>query len=144
MERSIRAASALSLVLATSLVAQATPPVRDTVRRDSTRFTALPAIRSEATRIERQIFDQAPNVGHLDLFTGAFPAAYGNRLSSVLDVRSAEEGRPGMHGTANVSLIASTASLGSTSEDGNRTWMVGARRTYIDKMVGLLTPNELP
>ena len=85
-----------------------------------------------------------PMVGRVDLFTGAFPAPYGNRLSSVLDVRSAEEARSGLHGTANVSLIASTASLGSSIRDGRGTWMLGGRRTYIDKAVELLTPERVP
>ncbi len=35
--------------------------------------------------------------------TGGFPARYGGRLSSVLDVHSAEEVRAGVHGTAEVS-----------------------------------------
>jgi hypothetical protein len=85
-----------------------------------------------------------PMVGRVDLFTGAFPAAYGNRLSSVLDVRSAEETRSQVHGTANVSLIASTASLGSSIQDGRGSWMIGGRRTYIDLATKLLAPDELP
>jgi hypothetical protein len=219
MRRPIRDCFTISLLyLSSSLGAQATPPARDTVKRDSLRATTLAPITSEATRIERQIFDQGPNVGHLsvggkelsvaprffseadllravqllpgveakndfsagmsvrggesdqnlvlldgyplynpfhlgglfgtfidpmvgrvDLFTGAYPAVYGNRLSSVLDVRSAEETRPGIHGSANVSLIASTISFGKTRDDGRDSWMIGARRTYIDKMVSTLT-----
>lgn len=202
---------------------QVTPPKPDTTRRDSTKVTSLPAVRTIDTRIERQIFDEAPNVGRLsvsgkdlsgaprffseadllrtiqllpgvearndfnagmnvrggesdqnlvlldgypiynpfhlgglfgtfieptvgrvDLFTGAFPAAYGGRLSSVLDVRSAEEVREGLHGTANISLIASTGSLGSSFHETRGSWMIAGRRTYIDKMVSLLTPNEVP
>ena len=50
-------------------------------------------------------------VGGIDLLTGAFPARYGGRLSSVLDVRSAEEPRPGMHASADVSVLAATGRM---------------------------------
>lgn len=85
-----------------------------------------------------------PTVGRVDLFTGGFPAPYGGRLSSVLDVGSATEERPGVHGTANVSLIASSGSVGSPIRNGAGSWMVAARRTYIDKAVEMLTPERMP
>ncbi len=40
-----------------------------------------------------------PTVGDITLMTGGFPARYGSRLSSVLDVHSADEARAGLHGT---------------------------------------------
>src|SRR5213076_3348049 len=44
-----------------------------------------------------------PTVHDVTLMTGGFPARYGGRLSSVLDVHSAEDVRGGMHGAAEVS-----------------------------------------
>src|SRR5206468_8237099 len=46
------------------------------------------------------------SVGGIDLVTGAFPARYGGRLSSVLDVHSAEDIRSGIHGTTDVSVLS--------------------------------------
>ncbi len=85
-----------------------------------------------------------PTVGDVTLITGGFPARYGGRLSSVLDVHSAEEVRPGLHGTAEVSLLSSTGALGGAFNGGKGTWMVAGRRTYADKFVAAISTNELP
>jgi hypothetical protein len=86
--------------------------------------------------------DQA--VGSVDMLVGGFPAEYGGRLSSVLDVHTREPERPGVHGTAGVSLLTSSLTLGGTVDDGRGAWTVAARRTYIDKVVGALTSKTLP
>ncbi len=216
-----RGTSLMLVGICSAHAAAQTPP--DTVKRDTTRVTTLGPMRTEASRIERQIFDQIPAVGRLsvgaeelkaaprffseadllrtvqllpgvearndfsagmnvrggeadqnlvlldgypiynpfhlgglfgtfvepmvgrvEVFTGAFPASYGNRLSSVLDVRSATEARQGVHGTANISLIASQMSLGSSFATGMGSWKVAGRRTYIDQAVKTLTPEEMP
>jgi hypothetical protein len=84
-----------------------------------------------------------PTVGRVDLSAGSLPVRYGGRLSSVLDVVSAEESRRGLHGTADVSLLATTASIGSALENGG-SWMIAARRTYADVIADLFKPNSLP
>ncbi|HEX9562794.1 MAG TPA: TonB-dependent receptor [Gemmatimonadaceae bacterium] len=82
-------------------------------------------------------------VRDVTLMTGAFPARYGGRLSSVLDVRSAVEARPGMHGSAEVSLLGATGALaGPLGSTGS--WMVAARRTYADKVVRSFSTEVLP
>ena len=83
-------------------------------------------------------------VGGIELMTGAFPARYGGRLSSVLDVRSAEEGRPGVHGSADLSVLAATGRLAGASPDGRATWSIAGRRTYADAVVSAFTTNALP
>lgn len=85
-----------------------------------------------------------PTVSDVTLMTGGFPARYGGRLSSVLDVRSAEEVRPGVHGTAEVSLLASTGELGGAFAGGKGIWMVAGRRTYADKFVSAISSDQLP
>jgi hypothetical protein len=85
-----------------------------------------------------------PMVGDITLMTGGFPARYGGRLSSVLEVNSAEETRPGLHGTGEVSVLASTLQLGSAFAGGKGSWSIGGRRTYADKFVELISTNELP
>ena len=74
-----------------------------------------------------------PMVDRVDFMTGGFPARYGGHLSSVLDVRSREEVRTGVHGRADVSLIATTLALGGGMQGGRSSWNVAARRTYADK-----------
>jgi hypothetical protein len=85
-----------------------------------------------------------PMVDRVDFMTGAFPARYGGRLSSVLDVRSAKEPRPGMHGRADVSMLATTVALGRGMQGGRGTWTVAARRTYADKFADLIKKGSLP
>src|SRR4029078_9469938 len=59
-----------------------------------------------------------PMVGGITLMTGGFPARYGGRLSSVLEVNSAEEARPGLDGTSEVSVLAHTFELGGAVPRG--------------------------
>ncbi len=85
-----------------------------------------------------------PTVSDVQLLTGGFPARYGGRLSSVLDVRSADETRSGIHGDADLSVIASTLELGSAFDQGKGSWMIAGRRTYADEFVKLISTNQLP
>ena len=83
-------------------------------------------------------------VGGIELMTGAFPARYGGRLSSVLDVRSAEEMRPGVHGSADVSALAGTARLSGSFGGERGTWSVAGRRTYADALTSIFTNDIFP
>jgi hypothetical protein len=91
--------------------------------------------------------DQA--VAGVDLSVGGFPAEFGGRLSSVLDVRPRAEERRGVHGAATVSLLSASGgvggALGALPDGSTRTsWNVAVRRTYLDAMVGALSDRTLP
>lgn len=83
-------------------------------------------------------------VDRVDLTAGGFGPAFGGRLSSVLDVSSHEEGRPGTHGTVEVSLLSSSATLGGSASSGRVSWNLAARRTYADRVIGAVTDQEFP
>ncbi|HKH90240.1 MAG TPA: TonB-dependent receptor [Gemmatimonadaceae bacterium] len=83
-------------------------------------------------------------VGGIELLTGAFPARYGGRLSSVLDVRSAEELRPGVHTTADISALGATARMAGGFGGGTGTWSIAGRRTYADAVQSIFTDNVFP
>ena len=83
-------------------------------------------------------------VGGIELMTGAFPARYGGRLSSVLDVRSAEDARRDMHGSLDVSALAATGRLAGSIGGGRGTWSVAGRRTYADAVTTIFTNNIFP
>ena len=85
-----------------------------------------------------------PMVGRVELFTGSLPSRFGGRLSGALDVHSAVPADDQKHGTAELSLISTYASLGRTFDDGNGEWMVAARRTYADAVVNLFKRNGFP
>lgn len=85
-----------------------------------------------------------PTVGEVSLHLGGFSAEYGGRLSSVLDVRSAEEERPGVHGTAGISLLASSLALSGALPDRGTSWTVAGRRTYADMLARAFSDLVLP
>lgn len=78
------------------------------------------------------------------LLTGPLPAQYGGRLSSVLDVRSGDEPRGGVHGRADLSVLSATAQLGGGANAGRSGWAVAARRTFADQVVALAGNDQLP
>jgi hypothetical protein len=83
-------------------------------------------------------------VGSIDLLTGGFGAAYGGRLSSILDVKSADADRTGLHGSLGVSVISSSLSIGSASSDMRSGWTLSGRRTYADKLVAAVSDRTFP
>jgi len=83
-------------------------------------------------------------VGGVELLTGAFPARYGGRLSSVLDVRSAVELRPGVHTTADLSALGATARFAGGFAGGRGSWSVAGRRTYADAVQSIFTDDIFP
>ncbi|MFZ5517747.1 MAG: TonB-dependent receptor [Candidatus Zhuqueibacterota bacterium] len=66
----------------------------------------------------------------VELIKGGFPAAYGGRLSSVLDVVNKEGNRQEFQGVARLSLLSATTTLEGPWKKGS--WMVSGRRTYLD------------
>ena len=85
-----------------------------------------------------------PTVGDVVLHVGGFSAEHGGRLSSVLDVQSAEEQREGVHGTIGVSLLATSAALSGARSAEGLTWSVAGRRTYADALARVFTDDVLP
>jgi hypothetical protein len=83
-------------------------------------------------------------VGGIELITGAFPARYGGRLSSVLDVRSADDARPGVHASADLSVLGATARVSGAFGTDRGSWSVAARRTYADAFTSMFTDDILP
>jgi hypothetical protein len=83
-------------------------------------------------------------VGGIELMTAAYPARHGGRLSSVLDVRSADETRGGANATIDVSAIGATAKVGGVVESGRGMWSLAGRRTYADAATAAFTRNVFP
>jgi len=73
-------------------------------------------------------------VGMVELIKGGYPAQYGGRLSSVLDVTNRQGNRNYHQGVARLSLIASSATLEGPWKIGNQSgsYMGSFRRTYVD------------
>jgi hypothetical protein len=86
----------------------------------------------------------ADAVEDVEFATGAFPAEYGGRLSSVMDVavRPGRSDRLGLRG--NVSLISSKALLEGPVPGTGASVLLAARRTYADALIGALSSETMP
>ncbi|MBE2279015.1 MAG: TonB-dependent receptor [Ignavibacteriaceae bacterium] len=72
----------------------------------------------------------------ISLIKGAFPAEFGGRLSSVLDITMKEGTKEKFKGTINISNISSRMSVeGPVNE--NSSYILSARIMYLDKMLQL-------
>lgn len=98
------------------------------------------------------ILDEAPvyNANHLfgffsvfngdalksvELIKGGFPARYGGRLSSVIDLQMKDGNKEKIHGEAGIGLIAGRFTLEGPIIKNKCSFLVSARRTYIDALV---------
>ncbi len=68
----------------------------------------------------------------VELYKGGFPAQFGGRLSSVLDVKLREGNRNENDVSGGVGLIASRLTLEGPIQKGKSSYLVSGRRTYVD------------
>ncbi|MCD4694815.1 MAG: TonB-dependent receptor [Bacteroidales bacterium] len=66
------------------------------------------------------------------LVKGGFPARYGGRLSSVLDIRMKEGNSKEFHGEGSIGIIATKLTLEGPIIKDKTSFIVSGRRTYID------------
>ena len=71
-------------------------------------------------------------VKDVKLFKGGFPAQYGGRLSSVIDVKLKEGNNKEFAGQGGLGLIASRLTLEGPIQKGRSSFIVSGRRTYFD------------
>jgi len=74
----------------------------------------------------------ADAINSVKLVKGGFPAHYGGRLSSVIDIRMKEGNLKEFHGEGSVRLISSKLSLEGPIIKDKTSFIVSGRRTYID------------
>jgi hypothetical protein len=72
-------------------------------------------------------------VKDVEVLKGGYPAEYGGRLSSVLNVTNVDGDRVKMHGKCSMSLVSSR--ITTEGPIGNGSWFLSGRRTYIDQLI---------
>lgn len=72
----------------------------------------------------------------MSLHKGAYPAQYGGRLGSVLDVHNRDGNRKTFQATGGVSLISGRLTLEGPAPRGS--WMVSGRRTYMEPILSII------
>jgi len=71
-------------------------------------------------------------IQNVSLIKGGFPARYGGRLSSVLDIRMKEGNMNEFHGEGSVGIISSKLTLEGPIKKGKTSFIISGRRTYAD------------
>jgi hypothetical protein len=80
----------------------------------------------------------------IKLIKGAFPAEYGGRLSSVLDMTMREGTKEKISGSAGISLINSRLTVEGPITD-NASFMLSGRRMYLDLvLLAAVDPDQAP
>jgi hypothetical protein len=71
-------------------------------------------------------------VKNMELYKGGFPARFGGRLSSVLDIQMKDGNKERFAGEAGIGLISSRLTLEGPIVKDKASFLVSGRRTYID------------
>ncbi len=71
-------------------------------------------------------------INSVQLIKGGFPARYGGRLSSVIDIRMKEGNAKKFHAEGSIGIVASKLTLEGPIYKDKTSFIVSARRTYID------------
>lgn len=81
-------------------------------------------------------------VDGIDLMTGGFSAAYGNKMSGVLEIRSRRVPPAKRRLSTAISLFNARALAEGTFNQNKGSWLVSARRGYLDLLLKLAGANE--
>lgn len=71
-------------------------------------------------------------IKHVELTKGGFPAQFGGRLSSVLEVNMKEGNLKEFHGSGGIGLLAANLTLEGPIVKDKASFMISGRRTYSD------------
>jgi len=74
----------------------------------------------------------ADAIKNVTLYKGSFPARFGSRLSSIVDIRMKDGNDQSYHGSASVGLLSAKFQVEGPIVKGKTTFNVSARRTYYD------------
>lgn len=75
---------------------------------------------------------------HVELIKGGFPARYGGRISSVLNLTMKEGNLKEFAGEASIGILSSQVTLEGPLKKDRASFLVAARRTYMEPLVALV------
>lgn len=84
----------------------------------------------------------ADAIKNVNLHKGGFPARFGGRLSSVLDIHTKDGNDKELHGAFQIGLLSSKFSLEGPIVKEKTTFFVSARRTYFDVLSKPFLPKD--
>jgi len=77
------------------------------------------------------------------LYKGDIPAAYGGRLSSLLDIHMKDGNDKEFHGSGGIGIIASRLALEGPIKKGKGSFFISGRRTYADLFLKLSSDSTI-
>ncbi|GAL85576.1 TonB-dependent receptor plug [Sporocytophaga myxococcoides] len=77
----------------------------------------------------------------IEFTKGAFPAKYGGKLSSVLDMTMKEGNKKEYHGEVGVGILSSKLMLEGPIKKDKCSFIIGARRSYMDLLISPFLPD---
>lgn len=78
----------------------------------------------------------------VELTKGGFPARYGGRLSSVLEMQMKDGNKEKLTGEAGIGIISSRLTLEGPIKKNKSSFLVSGRRTYIDALIYPFLPDD--
>lgn len=78
-------------------------------------------------------------VKNVDFYKSGFPARYGGRLSSVVDVRTADGNMNQFHGAYRIGLLDASVQFEGPIQKGKTSYNIGMRRSWLDLLSRPLT-----
>jgi outer membrane cobalamin receptor len=78
-----------------------------------------------------------------EVYTGAFPAGYGGRLSSIVNVTTKEGNLSKVSGNASINFLSGKLELDGPFS-GDNSWLVSGRTSLFNKTVNHMIPNAAP
>lgn len=84
----------------------------------------------------------AEGINSASLIKGGFPARYGGRMSSVLDIKMREGNMQAFKGYVNIGLLSSNLMFEGPIVENKMSFILSARRTYADIFMGYMQPKR--
>ena len=81
-------------------------------------------------------------IKNVAFYKGGFPARYGGRLSSVIDLQMKDGSKEKLHGEGGIGLLSSRLTLEGPLSKGKSSFLISGRRTYFDLLTMPLMPKE--
>lgn len=81
-------------------------------------------------------------VKKVDLYKSSFPARFGGRLSSIVDVRTNDGNMQLYHGSLTIGLLTSHLQFEGPIWKDHTSFIISARRSYIDRFLPLVMPKD--
>lgn len=81
-------------------------------------------------------------VKNMQLYKGGFPARFGGRLSSVLDIQMKDGNKQKFAGEGGIGLISSRLTLEGPIAKDRASFLISGRRTYIDALTRPFMPDD--